>query len=359
MRDDGHALVGDDVPPPKFVHTPRSTPRVVQEPIFMKSRVPEVLSHAGVYPLGTQPSRDPNAHGAEAKIDAEEEEVCVVKPVAPGFPAGAIPREPVPKWVQRSSGYESVNSPLAGLDTYDPTRRQDEAPSKQKVSLSSGATGRGGQSQIVFGASAKRRTNTNAKSNALTMNAESAPPPTLAELAKKRTAASMAAGARKLASQINFSAAPLRSSTSSSKANKHHPGGRCLNYESAPGGPIAAIPPPKYQSSNQDTFNVSSALSAIVFGGRQSAEKRKDALGRVLVTAGQKHGTKYLNYRSEEKPYRAGGKGSNSSASSKPGWLSSKGVTELVFSGVQRPVRPQQQQFPHGRSFGSSTLKLV
>lgn len=289
--------------------------------------------------------------------------MCIVKPVAPGFPAGAPPREPVPKWGQwrqRSSGYESANSPLAGHDTYDPTRCQDGASSKQKVPLSSGATGRGGQSQIVFGASAKRRIKTKAKSSALTMNAESAPPPTFAELAKKRTAASMAVGAQKLASQIDFSAAPLRGSTSSSKANKHRcPGGRCLNYESAPGGPIAAIPPPKYLSSNQATFNVSSALSAIVFGGRQSAEKRNSALGRVLVTAGPKHGTKYLNYRSEEKPNRAGGKGNNSSALSKPGWLSSKGVTELVFSGVRRPVRPQQQQFPHGRSFGSSTLKLV
>jgi len=327
----------------------------------MKSRVPEVLTHAGVYPLGTEPSGGPNSQGADA--GAESEQACVIKPVEPGFPAGAPPREPVPKWgqwMQRSSGYESANSPLAGHDTYDNTRHQQRS-SRKKVPLSSGAAGRGGRSQIVFGASAKRRNKSKVKSNALTMNAESSPPPTLAELAKKRTAASMVIGARRLASQIDFSAAPRRTRDSSSnQKSSRYPGGRCLNYESAPGGPIAAMPPPKSQSTNSATFNVSSALSAIVFGGRQDAEKRKNALGRAMVTAGQKHGKKYLNYRSEEKPYRAAAQRQGSSNTfSKPGWLASAGVTELVFSGVQRPVRPQQQQFPHGRSFGSSTLKLV
>ena len=314
--------------------------------------MPELLSHAGVYPLGTTADNPSDRDSA----------VREAEPVAPGFPAGAQMRASAPawgQWSQRSSGYESASSPLSGYDEAFSAAHRASNRARRLEGKACAETARGrGASQIVFGAGAKRRAKAQAaRPDRPVLNAESLPPPALVEQAKARAAASGGArGFHALATQIDFGAGPLPPDARGRTSKAVYPGGRGLNYESLPGGLLAPLQLPRLVSTTRATFNVSSALADLVFGGPEAAAQWRR---RAAVCALAPPGKKCLNYRSEEKPHGFAAPRQGSGVRATPGWLASAGLTQVVFSGVQRQLRPPPQSFPHGNCFGSSTLELV
>ena len=265
-------------------------------------------------------------------------------------------------------GYESrpaVESELAeaktGLSAVGKRKKGAEAGGRAGRTLTA--------SHIVFGACSRPRRSRALAPHGRSLNYESVPVPAQAPFGPRvaaRSSSSVEGGTLYdpmapqgclavvpglLASHIDFGGGSDRLRRA---APRTYPQGREFNYESSP---RAAVKAPGREG--RLAFNFSGGFVAAMLGAAAGGNKaNRPACGTAAhaEAADKARGQRgrCLNYESAPAPART--KAASGGAAQ---WNSSGALVKLVFSGIQKPARPKAQSFPHGRSLGFSTLKLV